>query len=317
MKYIQPFGESDTNAAYDNGNRSAGIKGSVPPAAAIEFPMRELVHLIDFAGLTPANNDLQQVRKAIQALIAAATGGGDTDGYLLLTQARARLPVFPQGAGVGGGVEITITPTSPSAGTIIVPPGRSFLHRGIYPVATSDYPEIDRSFATAANKTYHCRWTYGGGFALKDVEDAGYNPGVLDEANPAFDSTYDDMLIARIVTDGANTATITALRNEDRLALTAMVEGTDGQLVGGNGASFRVQRTLNWARTPRSFMLALLKSDSSDDDNDFNIVATGSNRSVGTLTATPPSMVIDRYGLDRIVMRDGAEDLWMQFTAGA
>ena len=46
MKYNQPFGISDPNGAYINGDPSAGIAGSIPPAASIEYPQREIVNLI-------------------------------------------------------------------------------------------------------------------------------------------------------------------------------------------------------------------------------------------------------------------------------
>jgi hypothetical protein len=80
MKYVQPLGEA-ADASYVDGNRSAGTKGSLVPAAAVENPQREIDHVISFFGLTPANTDLQQLRKAIEAAIAAATGGGDTSQF--------------------------------------------------------------------------------------------------------------------------------------------------------------------------------------------------------------------------------------------
>ena len=75
------------------------------------------------------------------------------------------------------------------------------------------------------------------GFALKDLGDVAYNPAALAEDNPAFDSTYDDMLVARIVTDASNVATITNLANKDALAFAAPVVGTNIQLSGVNGAT--------------------------------------------------------------------------------
>ncbi len=80
MKYQQPFAIDDPGAPYINGNPGAGIEGSIPRAEAFEHHLRELVHLItwanglrpDMVGL-PSESDLQQVRKAIGAMIAAAT----------------------------------------------------------------------------------------------------------------------------------------------------------------------------------------------------------------------------------------------------
>ena len=85
------------------------------------------------------------------------------------------------------------------------------------PVSTSDYIEGDRTFATLANKTYHLRWNPTDGFTLEDLADSGYNPSVLAEADTAFDSSYDDMLICRVVTNASNVATITNLVNKVRM----------------------------------------------------------------------------------------------------
>ncbi|MDR2573475.1 MAG: hypothetical protein LBC94_03880 [Desulfovibrio sp.] len=72
MKYQQPYGISDANAGYIDGNPALGIEGSAVPARAIEHPMRELVHLIAQAGITPDAADLTQVYEAVQRLIQAA-----------------------------------------------------------------------------------------------------------------------------------------------------------------------------------------------------------------------------------------------------
>ena len=45
MKYNQPFDQpSNPNAPYIDGNPSAGIQGSIVPAAAIEYDQREIVN---------------------------------------------------------------------------------------------------------------------------------------------------------------------------------------------------------------------------------------------------------------------------------
>jgi hypothetical protein len=245
MKYIPPAGEAD-GASYVDGSRSAGTKGSIVPAEAIEHPLRELDHLIDFAGLTPGKADLQQVRKAIEALILAATGGGETSQYLLITQARARLPIFPDVQSADGRINVT----SPTGGTLLVPPSVSFQHRGIYPVSTSDYIEDDRTFTTLANKTYHLRWNPTDGFVLKDLADSGYNPSVLAESNASFDSTYDDMLVARIVTNASNVATITNLANFNQFY--ALGGRVSSEIASGSSVATTV--TLNWARSPKTSM---------------------------------------------------------------
>ena len=67
MKYQQPYGVSDPNAPYVNGNPSTGTMGSIPPAASIEHPMRELVNMITHSGGVPNDADLHQLAKAVQS----------------------------------------------------------------------------------------------------------------------------------------------------------------------------------------------------------------------------------------------------------
>jgi hypothetical protein len=67
MQYNQPFGIADPNAAYINGNPSTGTQGSIPPAASIEYPQREIANLISDGGLTPSNGDLRQLGRSLQS----------------------------------------------------------------------------------------------------------------------------------------------------------------------------------------------------------------------------------------------------------
>jgi hypothetical protein len=67
LLYNQPYGVSDPNAPYINGNPSTGTMGSIPPAASIEYPQREIVNLITDAKFTPTNADLRQIGKAVQS----------------------------------------------------------------------------------------------------------------------------------------------------------------------------------------------------------------------------------------------------------
>jgi hypothetical protein len=67
MQYNQPYGVSDTNAPYVNGDPSLGRQGSIPPAESIEYPQREIVAVITDVGLAaPSNSDLAQLSKAVR-----------------------------------------------------------------------------------------------------------------------------------------------------------------------------------------------------------------------------------------------------------
>lgn len=72
MKYRQPFGISDENAPYIDGNPALGIEGSAVPMEAVEHPQREIVNVIKEAGLDPDAKNLKQLALAIQALIIKA-----------------------------------------------------------------------------------------------------------------------------------------------------------------------------------------------------------------------------------------------------
>lgn len=67
MKYLPPFGVSDPEGHYINGNSQTGVQGSIPPAGAFEDPMRELVNLIEYSGFTPDEDDLEQVTQAVRS----------------------------------------------------------------------------------------------------------------------------------------------------------------------------------------------------------------------------------------------------------
>ena len=69
------------------------------------------------------------------------------------------------------------------------------------------------------------------------------------EEDPSYDTNYDDMLIARIVTDGANAATITALANKAALSLNATYD-TTSVAYGDNAYGNSFTTALEWGRRP-------------------------------------------------------------------
>lgn len=248
MKYNPPYGSTDPNAAYVDRNTPGAIAGSRVPASAIEHPQREIMAVIANAGLDPSSADLTQLLKAIQNMISAATGGSGDTNYVLMTQARVRLPIFPEVVASDGRLAVI----SPSTGVVRIMPGYDFLHRGIFNVTT-----VQQDFATVASKTYHLRWNPTDGYSLKDIASSIYNPGGLAEASAAFDSTYDDMLIARVVTNASNVVTITALTNKDSLAA-EIVQDITSAIVGYDTVNSYApfSSTYNWARTPKNYELS-------------------------------------------------------------
>ena len=258
MRYNAPYGSADPNAAYIDRNTPGAQSGSRVPAAAVEHPQREIMAVITAAGISGSSEDLTQLLQAIQQLISTATGGGDTSNFVLMPAARARLPIFPEVLTADGRIPVT----SPSTGQVRVPAGYDFLHRGIFAVTT-----VQTDFATVASKTYHLRWSPVGGFALKDLADVSYNPTALAETNTVFDSVYDDMLVARVITNASNVSTIANLTNKDRPVLSGETAITDNnpyendktpsQITGGTVVP------INWARKPRAAISAMTDVDGS------------------------------------------------------
>ncbi|KQV28089.1 hypothetical protein ASC97_07000 [Rhizobium sp. Root1203] len=205
----------------------------------------EIGAVINSAGISQSNASMTQLLQAIQALIAAATGNADTSAYLLTAQARARLPIFPEVLNTNGHFGVT----SPATGQVRIPAGVSFQHRGIFPLTT-----VQTDFATDASKTYHIRWNPTDGFTLKDLANNVYNPAVVAETDSRFDSTYDDMLVARVITNSSNVPTITNLVNKDRLTNLILDIQTLTRVTTsiGNWVVAYTSIPINWARTPKA-----------------------------------------------------------------
>jgi hypothetical protein len=82
MKYQPPYQPGWPNVpdpleGYTNANPPAGIEGSVPPAEAFEYPMREIANLITYGGYIPTDDDLAQITRGVRrAKYAFATDTG-------------------------------------------------------------------------------------------------------------------------------------------------------------------------------------------------------------------------------------------------
>jgi len=178
------------------------------------------------------------------------------------------LPFFPESQQPSN----LLTVSNLGGGSIRVDAGQIFIHRGWNKVQTNDYLDPARTVTHTSNKTYHLRWLYNLGsplFLLKDIADLVYNPAVLPETNKAFDSTYDDMLIAKVVTDGSNVPTITLLKNKHILYDAIIFSASAQANPGGQHAYRDFTSTYNWARTPsvegHKRCLDSAKSDGQDD----------------------------------------------------
>lgn len=153
------------------------------------------------------------------------------------------------------------------AGNVVVT-GATVTWRGWKDLDLTGLTAPNRTLATAASKTYHLRWdapgtglavpiaTYPlGRLSLRDLADAAYNPAALAEVDAAFDTTFDSVLLARVVTNGANAATVTTLANKAQLQLEYEASGYGTIVTTGSdndGAHYASSVSYNWGRTPRS-----------------------------------------------------------------
>ena len=110
MQYNPPLGSPDPDAPFINGNPALGVEGSVHPAAASEYPQREIIAVIEAAGLVPTNSDLSQLLAAIQTL----KGGRavfTTNGTFSVPAGVTTIYISGCGGGGGGGSAIGYNPT--------------------------------------------------------------------------------------------------------------------------------------------------------------------------------------------------------------
>ncbi len=113
MKYWAPFGQPDPDASFVNGDPGSGIEGSIPDCRGFEQPQREIVAVIEAAGLTPTGLDLTQLLQAIRLLNGGrliniqvfATPGSYT--YTKSAGVRAVQAEVQGGGGGSGGVPAT------------------------------------------------------------------------------------------------------------------------------------------------------------------------------------------------------------------
>lgn len=188
-------------------------------------------------------------------------------------------PIYPEITSAGNVIAVT------SASATVVIGAGTWQHRGFNSYSTAQFASAPLTFTTLASKTYHLFWDAPGtGLATPA---ATYPIGLftlLDmtatspvETDPSYDSTYDHMMIARVVTNGGNVPTVTALVNRQSLSAslsdspTGATDSISSGAIqpsyvaspriifdtrtpgnGGDGAGRAASRfTYNWARTPK------------------------------------------------------------------
>lgn len=173
----------------------------------------------------------------------------------LITSSQRGMPIYPEILETNN-----VMTVNAGVGLVTVPDGQVWRHRGFSDLDSTNIPLIQRQFATIANTVYHLRWYAPGLLApvmtspygvlvLHSVVDPVYNPTALAEGAMEFDSTYDNMLIARVVTNAGNVPTVTALMNKANHRQFFTKSAMQQQSGGWVGLP-RLTAVLNWARTP-------------------------------------------------------------------
>ena len=119
-----------------------------------------------------------------------------------------------------------------ATGSVTIDTGQSWIWRSAIEYLTADFLLASRQLTTAGNKTYHLRWHApgtgdalliglypNGRFVLKDTTNPSYNATAARETSKLLDGQFDDMLIARVVTNASNVPTVTSLENRMHLEI--------------------------------------------------------------------------------------------------
>jgi hypothetical protein len=211
MKYNQPYGVSDPNGPYINGNPSTGTMGSIPPAASIEYPQREIVNMIADAAVVPDNADLHQLGRSVQSgNLIHAFDSGPVNTVIINTTP----PLAAYYDGLAVWVTVNITNTGPATVNIQNQGAKNIVRRGGAALAAGDMPGGYKSLLvySRAHSNFEL---YGTGF--------GGAPGFLPilSANTVL---YVDTAIGDDALYDGSTATVSAPHGPFKTVMRAMNE---------------------------------------------------------------------------------------------
>lgn len=262
------FGAADT--FFKPCSTPGSLDGTAVQAVFLNGLLQQVRRAIRGMGVTENNSDDDMLLKALQASVSG------------LVSEAALLANMPVHAGLGstGLVSHTV-----GAGQVIVSTGQSLIRRGIRSYLFDNISLANRTFSTVGSKTYHLRW-YAPGIGraapagswpagrlyLEDLADPGYNPSSLAETEAAFDATFDDVLLLRVVTDASNVVTATPL------AALPWLSGVFTRASTKPASSFTASHALNWNRTPSAIALRDINAPGGNRDTDATVTVTSLSR---------------------------------------
>lgn len=250
MQKIGDIAGSQANAQGEFVEPDSHQPGTIIKATWLNTMQREYVATLkDFGGTLDPNNDGQ-----IAAILHQATPF-DAPSYVKGITPNPNPLYYPEILTANHMLHIFDNRN----GTCGVGTDQWFIWRNVWKFNTSDYTPAERTLPIKPKQTYHVRWTQTAGFSIHALSDSQYNPQGLAETHSSFDTSYDDMLLARVRTDSNNQADITPLVNQQQLSISAETSffwptrNTDEEK---RYFEFEPQAslTINWARTPYPFI---------------------------------------------------------------
>ena len=250
------------------------------------------------AGLPNApDNTTDSVLKAIQALINAAVPDANKDTYLTEAQYLGHINSYS---------DVTDSTFVDGGGNLLTCPEVKMSYKGYKPLSI---PNV--SLALANSKIYHIRHTLAGGVVAIPMDDGTYNPNSWTENAPEFDTTREDILLARATVDGTGTITVVNLANRQLFSVSALVEAVPKGMNGQKDAVFSVETTFNTGRTPVDISCSVaaveVNNTGSGERNKNFIPSDDYSKGNARLSNNAAGFKADRYGFFTQALYDDAQ----------
>ena len=238
--------DADSNGEFNEGDPLKSVSATRVKADWLNSLQRELVNLVEGLNLKLDPNNDKQLSQRLRELTPLRHEGAIPNHhcvsgfahYPYIVSKTQRLELIQHGAW-----------------KIEIDRGQIFNWRGTWNINTGAFSESERSFDLAPSATYHLRWQPSDGFLLFNLNDVTYNPQGLAESSAVFDTTFDDMLIAKIITDEQGITEIITFRNTQRLLVQWLSNQPSKIQASSTGAAFYdstsvANLSLQWSRTP-------------------------------------------------------------------
>lgn len=144
--------------------------------------------------MTLAKESFETVRQDAEHAISDHLSEADAHNQYVKTdtfEQVKKLPIYPEVMSDDNRLAMTL-----DSSVLTIEANQIIRLYGWLEVNSSDYAE--RTFSINDTKTYHLRFNLTDGFYLKDLSDVKYNLDSLEDFETAFDTSYDDLLLAEL-----------------------------------------------------------------------------------------------------------------------